>query len=67
MWLVIALLAAGRFVEFFARSDSDTVALGLEAAQWTSLGLLGAAMAGTWITLGRARLPTLRRRRESGD
>jgi hypothetical protein len=37
---VIALSAAERFVEFFLRSDSDKVALGLEVAQWTSLGLL---------------------------
>jgi phosphatidylglycerol---prolipoprotein diacylglyceryl transferase len=52
-WLVIALLAAGRFVEFFVRSDSATVALGLEVAQWTSLGLLVVAALGAWLTLGR--------------
>jgi phosphatidylglycerol:prolipoprotein diacylglycerol transferase len=52
-WLVIALLAAGRFVEFFVRSDSDKVALGLEVAQWTSLGLLVVAALGAWLTLGR--------------
>ena len=52
-WLVIALLAAGRFVEFFARSDSATGALGLELAQWTSLGLIGIAGLGAWLTLGR--------------
>ena len=52
-WLVIALLAAGRFVEFFVRSDSDKVALGLEVAQWTSLGLLVVAGLGAWLTLGR--------------
>jgi hypothetical protein len=40
---VIALSAAERFVEFFLRSDSDKVALGLEVAQWTSLGLLAVA------------------------
>ena len=40
MWLVVALLGAGRFVEFFARSDSDTVALGLSSAQWTSLAIV---------------------------
>lgn len=50
-WLVVALLSLGRFVEFFARSDSETVALGLEAAQWTSLLLLIAAGAGAWFTL----------------
>jgi hypothetical protein len=43
MWLVIALFAVGRFVEFFARSDSPDLALGLEIAQWTSLALLAIA------------------------
>jgi phosphatidylglycerol---prolipoprotein diacylglyceryl transferase len=52
-WLVIALLSAGRFVEFFVRSDSDKVALGLEVAQWTSLVLLAVAGLGAWFTLGR--------------
>jgi phosphatidylglycerol---prolipoprotein diacylglyceryl transferase len=52
-WLTIALLSVGRFVEFFARSDSQTLALGLEAAQWTSLVLIVAAGLGAWITLGR--------------
>jgi phosphatidylglycerol---prolipoprotein diacylglyceryl transferase len=51
-WLVIALLSAGRFVEFFVRSDSDKVALGLEVAQWTSLGLFALAALGAWLTLG---------------
>jgi prolipoprotein diacylglyceryltransferase len=50
-WLVIALLSVGRFVEFFARSDSKTIALGLETAQWTSLLLVIAAGVGGWITL----------------
>jgi phosphatidylglycerol---prolipoprotein diacylglyceryl transferase len=50
-WLVVALLAAGRFVEFFARSDSADLALGLETAQWTSLLLLAIAGAGAWLTL----------------
>ena len=52
-WLVIALLALGRFVEFFVRSDSDEAALGLEVAQWTSLALITAACLGAWLTLGR--------------
>jgi phosphatidylglycerol:prolipoprotein diacylglycerol transferase len=51
-WLVIALLATGRFVEFFVRSDSDKVALGLEVAQWTSLALLVIAGLGAWLTIG---------------
>jgi phosphatidylglycerol:prolipoprotein diacylglycerol transferase len=50
VWSVIALLAAGRFVEFFVRSDSATVALGLETAQWTSLALIAFAAAGAAIT-----------------
>jgi phosphatidylglycerol---prolipoprotein diacylglyceryl transferase len=53
MWLVVALLALGRFFEFFLRSDSADLALGLETAQWTSLGILAVAAAGAWLTLGR--------------
>lgn len=54
-WLVIALLALGRFLEFFVRSDSDILALGLETAQWTSLVLVAIAAVGAWLTLGRVR------------
>lgn len=54
-WLVVAVLAAGRFVEFFLRSDSDTLALDLEVAQWTSLVLLALAACGAWVTIGRGR------------
>lgn len=39
-WLVLALFAVGRFFEFFLRSDSPELALGLNNAQWTSLVLL---------------------------
>jgi phosphatidylglycerol---prolipoprotein diacylglyceryl transferase len=51
LWLVLALIGLGRFVEFFAREDSDTFALGLSSAQWTSLmilaiGMVGAVLAG---------------------
>jgi phosphatidylglycerol:prolipoprotein diacylglycerol transferase len=46
IWLVLGLMAAGRFVEFFVRSDSAGSALGLETAQWTSLGLMAIATAG---------------------
>ncbi len=56
MWLVVALLAVGRFFEFFVRSDSADLALGLEIAQWTSLAVLAVAAAGAWLTLGH-RLP----------
>jgi prolipoprotein diacylglyceryltransferase len=66
-WLVVALLAAGRFAEFFVRSDSDTVALGFETAQWTSVALLATAGLGAWLTIGRrtrpARGPASRRHR----
>jgi phosphatidylglycerol:prolipoprotein diacylglycerol transferase len=57
MWLVIALFAVGRFFEFFVRSDSADLALGLEIAQWTSLALLVVAAAGAWLTLGRGAAP----------
>jgi phosphatidylglycerol---prolipoprotein diacylglyceryl transferase len=50
IWAVLGLLAAGRFIEFFARSDSKTLALGLETAQWTSLLLIVIAAAGAWFT-----------------
>jgi phosphatidylglycerol---prolipoprotein diacylglyceryl transferase len=44
-WTVIALYGAGRFVMFFWRSDSDTLALSLSTAQWTSLALVAVAAA----------------------
>jgi phosphatidylglycerol:prolipoprotein diacylglycerol transferase len=50
VWLVIALLGAGRFFEFFARSDSAGSVLGLDTAQWTSLVLILIAAAGAWLT-----------------
>jgi phosphatidylglycerol---prolipoprotein diacylglyceryl transferase len=56
-WLVLALLAAGRFVEFFARSDSANLALDLETAQWTSLLLLAVAAVGAWLTLRHRAAP----------
>jgi phosphatidylglycerol:prolipoprotein diacylglycerol transferase len=62
MWLVIALFAVGRFFEFFLRSDSADLALGLEIAQWTSLALLAVAVAGAWLTLGRRAAPRARPR-----
>jgi phosphatidylglycerol:prolipoprotein diacylglycerol transferase len=48
IWLVLGLLAGGRFIEFFAQSDSATTALGLETAQWTSLLLIAAALPARW-------------------
>lgn len=53
VWLVLALLAVGRFVEFFVRSDSAGGALGLEFAQWTSIALLAISAVGAWVTLRR--------------
>jgi phosphatidylglycerol:prolipoprotein diacylglycerol transferase len=53
-WLVVALFSLGRFFEFFARSDSPELALGLNNAQWTSLGLLAISLVGWWLTIGRA-------------
>jgi len=49
-WLVIALFGAGRFVEFFAREDSEDSALGLNTGQWTSLALLLVAVVGAAVT-----------------
>lgn len=40
LWAVVALYAAGRFVEAFFRLDSAELALGLSVAQWTSVVLL---------------------------
>jgi phosphatidylglycerol---prolipoprotein diacylglyceryl transferase len=57
MWLMLALLALGRFFEFFLRSDSADLALGLEIAQWTSLALLAVAAAGAWLTVRRRPAP----------
>ena len=50
VWIVLGLLATGRFVEFFVRSDSDELALGLVTAQWVSLGLVAGAIVGAWLT-----------------
>ena len=49
-WIVLGLLAAGRFVEFFVRSDSDELAFGLVTAQWVSLVLIAVAVLGAWLT-----------------
>ena len=59
-WLVLALFAVGRFFEFFLRSDSPDLALGLDNAQWTSVVLFGTVAIGWWLT-GRRR-PTERAR-----
>lgn len=56
-WLVFGLFALGRFFEFFLRSDSPSLALGLSNAQWTSLVLLAAAVAGRAIAARYGRGP----------
>ncbi|HEV2075138.1 MAG TPA: prolipoprotein diacylglyceryl transferase family protein, partial [Thermoleophilaceae bacterium] len=53
-WIVLALFGLGRFFEFFARSDSPELALGLNNAQWSSLALLAVALAGLWLTIRRS-------------
>jgi phosphatidylglycerol:prolipoprotein diacylglycerol transferase len=40
LWAVLALYAAGRFVESFFRLDSTELALGLSDTQWTSVVLI---------------------------
>jgi phosphatidylglycerol:prolipoprotein diacylglycerol transferase len=52
-WLVLGLFAAGRFFEFFVRSDSPELALGLNNAQWTSVGLLLIVAIGWTLTAHR--------------
>ena len=52
-WLVLVLFAGGRFVEFFVRSDSPQLALGLSNTQWTSLALLIVLIAGWSVTTRR--------------
>lgn len=50
VWLVFVLMSAGRFFEFFVRSDSEKVALGLETAQWTSIVLVLIGAVGLVVT-----------------
>ena len=56
LWAVVALYAAGRFVIFFFRSDSDELALGLSNGQWTSLALIAVSLA-AGIVAGRRPRP----------
>ncbi|MDQ6804902.1 MAG: prolipoprotein diacylglyceryl transferase [Actinomycetota bacterium] len=55
-WLVLALFNLGRFGEFFLRADSPKLALGLDNAQWTSLGLLLVIAVGWPITRQKLKL-----------
>lgn len=48
LWLALGLYGAGRFVMFFYRSDSEALALGLNAAQWVSALLVVVAAFGAW-------------------
>lgn len=50
-WLVLGLFAVGRFFEFFVRSDSPQLALGLNNAQWTSVALLVVVILGRLLTV----------------
>ena len=53
MWSVLGAYALGRFAIFFGVRDVDVVALGLRQAQWTSVGLIAAAVVGGLLTSGR--------------
>jgi phosphatidylglycerol:prolipoprotein diacylglycerol transferase len=50
--IVLALFALGRFFEFFLRSDSPELALGLSNTQWASLVLLAVAVV-WWVVIDR--------------
>jgi phosphatidylglycerol:prolipoprotein diacylglycerol transferase len=63
-WLVLGLFAVGRFFEFFVRSDSPDLALGLNNAQWTSLGLLAIVAVGCALSTRRTRRGSRRGDRE---
>lgn len=48
-WLVLGLFSVGRFFEFFLRSDSPELALGLSNAQWTSVVLVFVVIVGRTV------------------
>ncbi len=52
-WLVIALFSIGRVFEFFLRSDSPELALGLSNAQWTSVAILAGVLLGRAVQAHR--------------
>lgn len=54
-YTIIGLYSAGRFAMFFVRSDSETLALGLSGAQWTSVALLAISGIAFWLTLRSSR------------
>jgi len=51
VWLVLGLFAIGRFFEFFLRSDSPALALGLDNTQWASVGLLLVVVVGRTLVV----------------
>ena len=57
LWLVLLLFAVGRFLEFFVRSDSPELALGLSNAQWTSIALAIVSVVGLWAVSHRRQAP----------
>lgn len=57
-WLVLGLFAIGRFFELFIRVDDPKLALGLNNAQWTSIGILAVVIAGWTYTARHRRAST---------
>lgn len=55
LWLALGLYGIGRFAMFFYRSDSDPLALGLNAAQGVSALLVAIAAVGAWWSWRRLR------------
>ena len=49
-WGVFAAYALGRFASFFEGRNVDVAASRLRQAQWTSLGLVGVAALGAFVT-----------------
>jgi phosphatidylglycerol---prolipoprotein diacylglyceryl transferase len=56
-WLVLGLFSVGRFFELFIRVDSPKLALGLNNAQWTSIGMLVVVVVGWLVTARRGARP----------
>jgi phosphatidylglycerol:prolipoprotein diacylglycerol transferase len=64
---VVGIYAAGRFVIFFARSDSPQLALGLSNGQWISLGLIALTIAAAlWLRRREGPPATAPRTRAAG-
>ncbi|MDQ3065935.1 MAG: prolipoprotein diacylglyceryl transferase [Actinomycetota bacterium] len=55
LWSVVGLYAAGRFVMFFYRDDSDALAAGLTGALWISVALVIATGVGLGLTTRQGR------------